>query len=286
MSAPERWVEVQRLLGDLAAAADELQLALDLGLHPALQEPERVHVLQLGLGAQRRFAGGADRHVGVAAQRSLVHVHVGHAQVPQRHAQQPQPLRGVRGRAQVGLGHDLHQRRAAAVEVHDACLGGMDATRRAGVDELGGVLLQVHTVDAHLAQAAVAGQRNVVLGDLVALGQVGIEVVLAVEDRTRRQLAAQGHADHEPEVHGLGVRRGQRAGVPQADRAGERVGVLAERQLAATEHLGPGAQLHVDLQPDDGLVCALGHGVRHAPGSRRSRWPARARTPRPGSRSR
>ena len=68
----------------------------------------------------------------------------------------------------------------------------------------------------------------VVLGDLVALGQVGIEVVLAVEDRPRRELAAERQPDHQPEVDRLGVGDRQRAGQAEADRAGVRVGRLAE----------------------------------------------------------
>src|SRR3712207_7650272 len=54
------------------------------------------------------------------------------------------------------------------------------------VDQLGGVLLQVDAMQPHVAEAAAGAQRDVVLGDLVALGEVGIEVVLAVEDRDRK----------------------------------------------------------------------------------------------------
>ena len=64
-------------------------------------------------------------------------------------------LGGLAGRAQVGLGDDLDERRAAAVEVHDARLGAVDAARAARVDELRGVLLHVHAVDAHVAETAV-----------------------------------------------------------------------------------------------------------------------------------
>jgi hypothetical protein len=44
-------------------------------------------------------------------------------------------------------------------------------------------------MDAHVAQPPAPAQGLVVLGDLVVLGVVGIEVVLAVEDRPRGQLA-------------------------------------------------------------------------------------------------
>ena len=96
---------------------------------------------------------------------------------------------GLVGRAQVGLGHDLDQRGAAAVEVHDARLGPVDPARAARVDQLRRVLLHVHAVDAHVAEPAAGAERDVVLADLVALRQVRIEVVLAVEDRARGDLA-------------------------------------------------------------------------------------------------
>src|SRR5207302_699055 len=83
------------------------------------------------------------------------------------------------------------------------------------------------------SETPVAGERDVVLGDLVALGQVGIEVVLAVEDRPRGQVALERQRDHQREVHGLGVGGRKRAGVAEADRARARVGLLAERQRAA-----------------------------------------------------
>ena len=205
---------------------------------------------------------GADRaqgDVGVAAQRALLHVHVADAELAHRRAQQPQPLAGLLGGAQVGLGDDLRERRAAAVEVDDARVGAVDAPAGADVDELGGVLLEMHAVDADLPERPAAAQRLVVLGDLVALGQVGIEVVLAVEDRARRELGAEREPDHQPEVHGARVGDRQAAGQPQADRAGARVGRLAEGQLAAAEHLRRGRELDVDLQADDRLVLGRAH---------------------------
>jgi hypothetical protein len=150
------------------------------------------------------------------------------------------------------------ERGAAAVEVHDRRGGAVDAPAGPRVDELRRVLLEVHAVDAHVAEAPALAERLVVLADLVALGEVGIEVVLAVEDRPRREVAAQREADHEPEVDRPGVRARQRAGESEADRAGARVRRLAEGQLAAAEHLRPRRELDVDLQADDGLVLAHG----------------------------
>ncbi len=210
-----------------------------------------------------RVADRADGDVGVAAQRALLHVHVADAEPAQRRAQQPQPLAGLLGRAHVGLGDDLHQRRAAAVEVDDRGLGAVDAPAGARVHELGRVLLEVHAMDAHVAQPPAPAQGLVVLGDLVVLGVVGIEVVLAVEDRPRGQLAVQREPDEQAVVDRLGVGHRQRARQPQAHLAGVRVGRLAEGQRAAAEHLRPRAELDVDLQADDGLV--VGHALP-APG--------------------
>jgi len=47
-------------------------------------------------------------------------------------------------------------------------------------------------------QSATANHRNLELADLVTLGQVWVKVVLAREDRTRRNLGADG----EPELDG------------------------------------------------------------------------------------
>ena len=96
----------------------------------------------------------------------------------QRRAQQGQPLARLGGAAQVGLGDDLGERGAAAVEVHDRGVGGVDAPAGADVDVLlGRVLREAHAVDAHVGEVAAVAQGLVVLGDLVALGQIGIEVV-------------------------------------------------------------------------------------------------------------
>ena len=123
--------------------------------------------------------------------------------------------RACAGRAQVGLGDDLDQRRAAAVEVDDRELGAVDAPALADVDQLRRVLLEVHAVDAHAGELAAAAERLVVLGDLVALRQVGIEVVLAVEDRARRQLAAERQPDLRPKWIARALTTGSEPGRPR-----------------------------------------------------------------------
>ena len=69
-----------------------------------------------------------------------------------RRPQQLEPLARGGGRAQVGLGDDLDQRRAAAVEVDQRRAGAVDPARLADVDQLRGVLLEVDAVDADVAE--------------------------------------------------------------------------------------------------------------------------------------
>ena len=205
----------------------------------------------------------------LASQRSepFFHVDVGDAQLLHQAAQLREVGPGLLGRADVGLADDLHQGSAAPVEVHQRVVGPVDAARGpAGVHQLARVFFHVHPGDAHPEGAAVLqfhvqmpadAQRQVVLRDLVGLGQVGIEVVLAVEDGALGDPAVEGQGDARGVLHRLLVDHRQHARMPQADRADPRVGRLAEGHLAAAEHLGAGAQLHVDLEADDRLPAAV-----------------------------
>ena len=94
-------------------------------------------------------------------------------------------------------------------------------------------------------------QRLVVLTDLVALRQVGIEVVLAGEHGPRSDLASQRQREPDGKVDGVLVGHRQSTRITETDRAHELVGLGAEPVLAAAEHLRPGAELDMDFQPDD-----------------------------------
>ena len=88
--------------------------------------------------------------------------------------------------ADVGIADDFGERHAGPVEVDVAV---EIAVGEAVVDGLAGVLLEMQPGDADALRAAVEGhvepavlgQGLVVLRDLVTLGQVGVEVVLARE---------------------------------------------------------------------------------------------------------
>src|SRR6185503_19000866 len=115
----------------------------------------------------------------------------------------------------------------------------VDAPRFTEVDQLRGVLLEMDAMDSDVAEPALARQRDVVLTDLVALRQVGIEVVLAVKDRARGRLAAQRQGNLERVADRLLVGHRQSPRMPQTDRAGVRIRLVSERELAAAEHLRP-----------------------------------------------
>ena len=124
----------------------------------------------------------------------------------------------------------------------------------------------MNPVDANVAESPAAAQRDVVLRDLVALRQVRIEVVLSVELRALGDVAPQRQTDHQPVVDGLGVDDRQAPRQTEAARTGVDVRLVAERQLAAAEHLRAGLELDVDLEPDDGLVLDGAHEVTRLAG--------------------
>ena len=224
----------------------------------------------------------AQRDVRVAAQRALLHVHVADAELAQRRAQQAQPLARLLGRAQVGLGHDLRQRRAAAVEVDDARVRAVDPPARADVGQLGGVLLEVHAVDAHVPEPAAEAQGLVVLGDLVALRQVGIEVVLAVEDRARRELGRRARARSSGRSAPRG--RSRPAGCPAGPGRPGRCACSAARRTRArsrrTSSCAVASWTWISRPMTGSKALAL-PAVRHGPRRCRRRSPARARGRRP-----
>src|ERR1700716_1729111 len=97
-------------------------------------------------------------------------------------------------------------------------------------------------------------QRKVVLRNLIALGEVGIEVVLAVELAELGNLAAQRQGGANRELDAPTVDNRERPREGQADRAGVAVGLAVEvGGGAGAKHLAPRQQLGVDLEADDGF---------------------------------
>ena len=132
------------------------------------------------------------------------------------------------------------------------------------VQRLAGVLFEMGAgqldavrdlADEELDRAAL-DDRRLVLADLVALRQVGVEVVLAREDRDRRDRRAdrQAEADRPLDRAAVGDRQG--AGQGEVDRRRLRVRRGAERGRRAAEDLRAGRQLGVGLDADHDLEAA------------------------------
>jgi len=133
------------------------------------------------------------------------------------------------------------------------------------VSQFAGVLFEMRAPDADPLgravrqidlQPAVDRQREFVLADLVAFGQVRIEVALAGELVEGGDLAVQRQPDHQAELDSLLVNDRQHARHRQADRADHGVGLGrgAVHYGTTAEHLRFGEQLGVDFQADHGLV--------------------------------
>src|SRR5918999_5389154 len=91
--------------------------------------------------------------------------------------------------------------------------------------------------------AATGSKRPVELGDLVALGQIGIEVVLPGEDAGLVHSAPERHGGPGGQPNGFGVGHRQRAWEPEAYWTHVGVGRIAEGGSIATEHLGASTKL-------------------------------------------
>ncbi len=262
-----------RLLDERLAGTEDGRLPFDLELDRPFHRPERVHVLDLDPGPERFRAARPEGHVGLDPHLAPFHVGVGGTD----RAEQQLELLGVAPRLLGGpdlrFGDDLHERGARPVEVDEADLA---PVRIHPVDELGRVLLQVCPGDRHgerpiggvEGEPAARGQRQLVLADLVALGEVRIEVVLAIPARRRGCRCLDRRPGRQDVLDGPLVDDRQRSGQPETDRTGPRVrrsAVVVGR--AAAEHLGRRLELAMNLDADDRLVS----GERCGRGRRRAR---------------
>jgi hypothetical protein len=135
-----------RLLHDRAAILDQLDLPAHLEVDGLLHEPEAVQVLDLAARAEL-VRPAAHRDVGVAAEAAFLHVAVADADPAHERVQRLRVRDRFVGASKLGLGDDLEQRRAGAIEVDAA------HAVEVFVQRLAGVLLEMRAreVDADLA---------------------------------------------------------------------------------------------------------------------------------------
>ena len=113
-----------------------------------------------------------------------------------------------------------------------------------------------------MRDAAVGRERLVELRDLISLGQIGIEVILAREDRRRVHRAAERERRTHRQLDRALVEHGQRARQREAHRTGVRVRRRAEVRGAAAEDLRRRLELDVHLEADDHLVAVRARECR------------------------
>ncbi len=130
------------------------------------------------------------------------------------------------------------------------------------MERLAGVLLQVgprHAdgLDRPVVQddldLALAHDGQLVLADLVALGEIRVEVILPGEDRALSDMGRDRTAEAHGKDHRLAVEHRQDTGQPQVNGAGLGIGFGPEGGRCPGEDLGLSSKLGVDLQPDDGF---------------------------------
>ena len=196
-----------------AAIFDNGDLAACLIFDGLLNEPQRIHVLDLAARAKMAeitcftefFIGArcADRHVYIRTQIAVLHIPVTRAQIEHDLAQFRDIGRCLLWAANIGARDDLHQRDTRAVEIHE---------RQGGIHIMDGfacVLLQVDTLNAHNPCRAIAKldqnlafahDRVIQLADLIALRKVRVEIVFAVKGRKQIDFRLQT----QPCAHRLG----------------------------------------------------------------------------------
>jgi hypothetical protein len=92
-------VETACLLDDGAARVEDGRLASDLGIDGALNEAERIDVLELAARSERGRAPGANRNVRIAAKAALFEVAVVHTDEDEQVAKRAQVGRRLGARA-------------------------------------------------------------------------------------------------------------------------------------------------------------------------------------------
>src|SRR6516165_2406514 len=148
--------------------------------------------------------------------------------------------------------------------------------REAIVERLAGVLFEVQPCDSDALgfsvvldlHRAAGGKGEFVLRNLVALGQIGVEVVfpgktrMLVNGTIQRQGGAHAHLDR------AFVQNWQRSGQAETDRANIGVWRVAEARRAAAEDFTLGQQ----FGRDGGFGEEFGHWLKRKY-SREARWP-------------
>lgn len=118
--------------------------------------------------------------------------------------------------------------------------------------------LGFHT-EGHLAALH---NRMLKLADLVALGQIGVKIVLTIEDGTFGHLCTDGKTKLGSALYRTAVQNGQSARQRQINVASLRVGLSSEMRAGTGKNLRIRGELNVRLQTDHNFPL---HDVSRAP---------------------
>jgi hypothetical protein len=119
------------------------------------------------------------------------------------------------------------------------------------VQQLPRILFHVNPVDADTIDGTVRRQRLVELRDLIALGQIGIEVILTGEYRARVHGAAGRQRDPHRQFHRFLIEHRQCPRITETDGAHLCIGRRAESGGTGAEDLRAREETGVDFQSDD-----------------------------------
>ena len=265
-----------------------MELPLDLVVAGITDGAEGVQVLDLGDGSLVFFSilPHPQVDVGIAAHVALLQVALGNTHVAQDFLHRLHEQGGLLRGGDVWLGDNLDEGGAAAVVV-DVAVAALQ------MEALAHVLLQMDALHPHptvlsvdvavvphkvqrtvffpaglllLGQmlegqvyVAVGTEGNVVLGNLVALSQVGIEIVLAVKFGKASDVAVQGKPCHSPQLHIALADTGHGSRQAEADGTDTGVRHTAIPILTGTKGLGLCQKLAVNLTSNDNLVFFYAH---------------------------
>jgi hypothetical protein len=205
------------------------------------------------------LADWTQRQVGFAPETPLFHVAVTDLEIHEDIAKASQVGDDLVGRSHIRFGHNLQQRRAGTIEVDDA-----DACSRA-MDILTGILFQVGTSNPHALvrlsgrdiNPAMFADRRLVLGNLIAFREIGIEVMLPRKSVVLADPAIQGKTRPDSHLDRSPVDDRKAAWESEADGAGLTVGRQAEHRPTSAKHLRLRSQLGMDLDTDDDFIAGL-----------------------------
>ena len=242
-----------------AAALDDVNLPVQFVIDGLLNELEGINVLQFGSGSVLLFAHSPHGYIGVASQAAFFHVAIADVQIFQDLLQPGQVIVSLRRRTNIRGRHDFYQRHAASVEVQMRVSAGI---RKPLVQGFSGVFFHMDALYSNFLSGAVHGnfnvavlrQRPVVLGDLIALREIRIKVILARPLRFRIDAAVEPDCSSGGNADGDAVQHRKRAGQSQAHRTGIHIRRLAEFCGARTEQFGVRQELGMTFQSDDGFV--------------------------------